>query len=128
MKEIPDAIRTPEGDTHDVERRRRQRHQPGRRHDQRSFGVQAQRQDAGVLEQHHRFARGLAGDGECFGERLVFPGDFVGRGDMSRGGLLLRCVTAAVELPYVPIAGAVSMDQVAALEESSEVMVAVGGP
>jgi len=29
-----------------------------------------------------------------FGDRLVFPPAFVGRGDMSRGGLLLRCVTA----------------------------------
>ena len=28
---------------------------------------------------------------EVFGERLVFPIDFVGRGDMSRGGLMLRC-------------------------------------
>ena len=26
-----------------------------------------------------------------FGERLTFPAEFVGRGDMSRGGLLLRC-------------------------------------
>ena len=26
------------------------------------------------------------------GARLVFPSDFVGRGDMSRGGLMLRCV------------------------------------
>jgi hypothetical protein len=25
-----------------------------------------------------------------FGERLLFPDSFVGRGDMSRGGLLLR--------------------------------------
>jgi hypothetical protein len=41
-----------------------------------------------------------------FGERLVFPPDFVGRGDMSRGGLMLRCVMAGVELDYVPIAGA----------------------
>lgn len=41
-----------------------------------------------------------------FGERLVFPPDFVGRGDMSRGGLMLRCVTAGVELEYVPVAGA----------------------
>src|SRR4029077_20029444 len=29
---------------------------------------------------------------EVFGERLRFPIEFVGRGDMSRGGLLLRCV------------------------------------
>jgi hypothetical protein len=41
------------------------------------------------------------------GERLLFPLDFIGRGDMSRGGLLLRCVRAGVELPYVPVLGAV---------------------
>jgi hypothetical protein len=41
-----------------------------------------------------------------FGERLLFPSDFVGRGDMSRGGLLLRCVDAGTELAYVPVAGA----------------------
>jgi hypothetical protein len=44
---------------------------------------------------------------EVFGERLLFPIDFVGRGDMSRGGLLLRCVRAGQELTYVPVAGAV---------------------
>jgi len=42
-----------------------------------------------------------------FGERLTFPTAFVGRGDMSRGGLLLRCVRSGAELEYVPIAGAV---------------------
>jgi hypothetical protein len=42
-----------------------------------------------------------------FGERLTFPIDFVGRGDMSRGGLLLRCVRAGRELEYVPVAGAI---------------------
>ena len=42
-----------------------------------------------------------------FGERLLFPPAFVGRGDMSRGGLLLRCVDAGQELDYVPVAGAV---------------------
>ncbi len=41
------------------------------------------------------------------GARLTFPADFVGRGDMSRGGLLLRCAAAGTELPYVPLAGAV---------------------
>jgi hypothetical protein len=40
------------------------------------------------------------------GERLLFPVDFVGRGDMSRGGLLLRCARAGAELPYGPVAGA----------------------
>jgi hypothetical protein len=44
---------------------------------------------------------------EVFGERLSFPAAFVGRGDMSRGGLLLRSVREGVELDYVPVAGAV---------------------
>lgn len=42
-----------------------------------------------------------------FGERLLFPTDFVGRGDMSRGGLLLRCVRERRELEYQPVLGAV---------------------
>jgi hypothetical protein len=42
-----------------------------------------------------------------FGSRLVFPYHFVGRGDMSRGGLMLRCVAAGLELEYVPLEGAV---------------------
>jgi hypothetical protein len=41
------------------------------------------------------------------GERLHFPLDFVGRGDMSRGGLMLRCVREARELDYAPVLGAV---------------------
>jgi hypothetical protein len=43
---------------------------------------------------------------KVFGERLLFPVDFVGRGDMSRGGLLLRCANEGRELDYVPLAGA----------------------
>jgi hypothetical protein len=42
-----------------------------------------------------------------FGDRLRFPIDFVGRGDMSRGGLLLRKAREGVELDYVPVRGAV---------------------
>jgi hypothetical protein len=41
-----------------------------------------------------------------FGERLQFPVAFVGRGDMSRGGLLLRQARDGVELDYVPVLGA----------------------
>ena len=41
-----------------------------------------------------------------FGGSLVFPTHFVGRGDMSRGGLLLRSARAGVELAYRPIDGA----------------------
>ena len=44
---------------------------------------------------------------EHFGQRLCFPADFVGRGDMSRGGLLLRCAVDRCELNYIPVAGAV---------------------
>ena len=40
------------------------------------------------------------------GTRLVFPAEFAGRGDMSRGGLMLRCVRAGVQLTYVPVATA----------------------
>jgi hypothetical protein len=42
-----------------------------------------------------------------FGARLLFPIEFVGRGDMSRGGLLLRHARAGDELAYVPVVGAV---------------------
>jgi hypothetical protein len=45
--------------------------------------------------------------GAAFGATLLFPGDFVGRGDMSRGGLLLRAARAGSELAYRPLDGAV---------------------
>jgi hypothetical protein len=38
------------------------------------------------------------------GPRLMFPADFAGRGDMSRGALMLRSVAANEELRYVPVA------------------------
>jgi hypothetical protein len=44
---------------------------------------------------------------EAFEGRLMFPSDFVGRGDMSRGGLMLRAVRAGTELPYVSVRGAI---------------------
>jgi hypothetical protein len=40
---------------------------------------------------------------ESFGPRLVFPSAFVGRGDMSRGGLLLRHAASGEELDYVTL-------------------------
>jgi hypothetical protein len=40
------------------------------------------------------------------GDRLLFPSEFVGRGDMSRGALLLRCVERNEELEYTPVSGA----------------------
>lgn len=38
----------------------------------------------------------------AFGDRLRFPPDFIGRGDMSRGALLLRAADSGQELPYAP--------------------------
>jgi hypothetical protein len=39
-----------------------------------------------------------------FGERLRAPAEFIGRGDMSRGGLLLRCVRENRQLHYIDTA------------------------
>lgn len=44
---------------------------------------------------------------EVFGDRLCFPPTFAGRGDMSRGGLLLRSARAGTPLEYAPVRGAV---------------------
>ena len=41
---------------------------------------------------------------EALGDRLVFPIDFLGRGDMSRGALLLRAVRDGRELQYASAA------------------------
>ena len=38
-----------------------------------------------------------------FGERLLFPREFVGHGDMARGGMLLQRATSGVELSYIPV-------------------------
>jgi hypothetical protein len=43
---------------------------------------------------------------EVFGGRLRFPVEFIGRGDMSRGALLLRKAREGVELHYAPVEGA----------------------
>jgi len=44
---------------------------------------------------------------ESFGDRLLFPSAFAGRGDMSRGSLLLRAVRESSELAYEPVATAI---------------------
>jgi hypothetical protein len=41
-----------------------------------------------------------------FGATLLFPGAFVGRGDMSRGALMLRAAREGRELAYEPLEGA----------------------
>jgi hypothetical protein len=40
---------------------------------------------------------------DVFGERLLFPTEFLGRGDMSRGAMLLRAVRERRELDYGPV-------------------------
>jgi hypothetical protein len=42
---------------------------------------------------------------KVFGDHLLFPPDFIGRGDMSRGALMLRAARTATELPYAPVEG-----------------------
>jgi len=78
------------------------------------------------LERETRKLADLAGDGceivllgsvatpkyveplvSILGDRLLFPAEFVGRGDMSRGGLLLRHARAGLQLNYIPVATAV---------------------
>lgn len=78
------------------------------------------------LEEHTRALDHAAGPETCYvllgsiasdkyvnvltgilGERLLFPVDFVGRGDMSRGGLMLRAAADGPELEYAPVLGAV---------------------
>jgi hypothetical protein len=50
-----------------------------------------------------KYARPLA---KVFGDWLLFPSDFVGIGDMSRGSLMLRAARDRRELGYVPLEGA----------------------
>jgi hypothetical protein len=44
---------------------------------------------------------------DVVGERLLLPTEFAGRGDMSRGALLLRAARERIELAYEPAATAV---------------------
>src|SRR5262249_14625984 len=43
---------------------------------------------------------------QALGGRLRFPSEFVGRGDMSRGGLMLRYAESGTSLTYAPLEGA----------------------
>jgi hypothetical protein len=38
-----------------------------------------------------------------FGERLLFPKEFLGHGDMARGGMMLQRAASGVELAYIPV-------------------------
>jgi hypothetical protein len=43
------------------------------------------------------------------GERVMIPSDFIGRGDMSRGSLMLRAVRDRTPLSYIPAARMLQM-------------------
>jgi hypothetical protein len=47
---------------------------------------------------------------DVFGKRLLFPKDFLGLGDISRGSMLLRCCAQGSELEYRPVETIVSCD------------------
>jgi len=51
---------------------------------------------------------------KILGGRLRFPAEFVGRGDMSRGALMLRAVREGRELSYVAASGSSMAPKVAA--------------
>jgi hypothetical protein len=38
-----------------------------------------------------------------FGNKLLFPKEFVGHGDMARGGMLLKRAESGIELTYIPV-------------------------
>jgi len=82
--------------------------------DNPSFTAPLHRHASGLVDKHGTDARVvllgsiatqkyLAPLLEIFGERLFFPSEFRGRGDMSRGSLLLRAVREERELDYAPV-------------------------
>jgi hypothetical protein len=61
----------------------------------------------GIFKRHFRGELLRHQQLSSFPQELLFPAEFVGRGDMSRGGLMLRSVDAHMELAYVPVRGAI---------------------
>ena len=57
--------------------------------------------------------------GPVLGERLRIPEEFIGLGDMSRGGLLLRCARERKELNYVGLAALLNIRKPAPLPQDS---------
>jgi hypothetical protein len=56
--------------------------------------------DAAILLGSIATAKYLPPLREILGPRLRYPREFIGRGDMSRGAMMLRCVAAGRELTY----------------------------
>jgi hypothetical protein len=56
-----------------------------------------------------------------FGARLRVPSEFIGMGDMSRGGLMLRCVRDGRELEYIDAEKACSLSRLPRLTRAENV-------
>ena len=63
----------------------------------------------------------------ALGERLHYPPAFIGRGDMSRGGLLLRSAASGVELDYAPLTVAIAATRQPAAQARPARLSADGG-
>jgi hypothetical protein len=70
--------------------------------DARCLAQRLHRGDAAVLLGSIATRKYLQPLTEIFGPRLHVPLEFIGRGDMSRGALMLRCAREGRELTYVP--------------------------
>ena len=55
-----------------------------------------------------------------FGKRLLFPKEFIGHGDMARGGLLLQRAASGKELNYIPVSGPSRLGKNASKKARSE--------
>ena len=73
---------------------------PMREHAER-LGAELGDDDAVVLLGSIATTKYLEPLGRAFGARLRYPEEFVSRGDMSRGALMLRCVKSGEELAYI---------------------------
>jgi hypothetical protein len=58
-----------------------------------------------VIAVQFQFARFAEPQLAVFGAQLLFPSDFAGRRNLSRGSLLMRCIREGRELDYVSAAG-----------------------
>ena len=56
-----------------------------------------------------------------FGKRLVFPKEFIGHGDMARGGMLLQRADSGKELTYMPVADPARLGTSASKKTRAEV-------
>jgi hypothetical protein len=76
--------------------------------DLRTLAARMPRDARAVLLGSVATAKYLEPIADVLGDRLHFPRDFVGRGDMRRGALLLQRAAAGRELDYVPFASGVT--------------------